>query len=209
MATVTATRLLRVTLVITTTLKTLSIPAKVIHPVGRVKAKARTNITGRECPFTDRGNKTMKKLLTVLALIASVSSASATQAKWKEVPYWTVVGDASGPYCGAYSTYSNGKTIHISLGSDGWKLGIQGVKVTPGTQYTVGMATNKGAGAFVGVGVNENLVVFSDMSLDSIISLGMTPKLAISDLGVYPMRGSATAIMEIAKCYKAVTGRDA
>lgn len=151
----------------------------------------------------------MKKFLTALALIASVSSAGATQAKWKEMPFWTVVGDASAPaYCGAWSSYVDGKTIHISLSADGWKLAIQGVNATPGAKYTVGMATNKGAGAFSGIGVNDSLVVFPNMSFDSIVSLGLTPKLAISDLGVYPMRGSAKAIIEVAKCYKAVTGRE-
>lgn len=150
----------------------------------------------------------MKKLLTALALIASVSSANATQAKWKDVPFWSVVGDPAGPYCGAYSTYSNGRALHISLGPDGWKFGIQGIDVVVGETYNVGMATNKEAGTFKGIGVKGNLIVIPNMSFDDIVSLGMTPKLAISDLGVYPMRGSAKAIIEVAKCYKAITGEE-
>lgn len=149
----------------------------------------------------------MRKLLISLLIIASTVTAQAKQATWKQLPLWTVLGDADGPYCSAYSMYRDGTTIHIGRTTAGWTLLLQGVQSTPGQTYRVGMATSGAVGVLYGEGVGDNVVRFDDLSLATVKSLALTPRLAIVGLGNFNMKGSLQAIVETAECYNAVSGR--
>ena len=155
--------------------------------------------------------RTALLITTAAALFVGAfeNTAHAKQAIWKKMQYWTVLGDPAIPYCDAFSTFKDGTVIHFGVSTSGWTMILQGVQSQVGSKYSVGMATQKTAGVMYGEGAGDNTVVFHQLELETIVNMALTPKLAIVGLGNFNMSGSKEAVLETAKCYKAMQGRDA
>ncbi len=145
----------------------------------------------------------------IVAVGALEEPAHAKQATWKRLQFWTIVGDASTPYCSAFSTFKDGTTIHLGLTTNGWILGVQGVAAVPGKSYDVKLSVKGASGIFYGKAIDSNTVAFNGMTPATIATLALTKQLYIDGLGTFNMNGSYQAVMEVMSCYAVLTGRDA
>lgn len=149
----------------------------------------------------------MKRLLTALLIsAAAIAPAYATQAKWRDMERWSVVGDPAVPYCSSYAYFpGTGNAIYISLNPQGWSIGISGQIVVPGTTYTARVSTKNKYGTLVGTAVTSEGVKFPGIPFETIKELANAPFLKIEGIGKFSMKGSMEAIIETAGCYKALT----
>lgn len=144
-----------------------------------------------------------KFIISLLITAAAVAPAYATQAKWKDMERWSVVGDPAVPYCSSYAYFpSTGNAIYISLNPQGWSIGISGQIVVPGTTYTARVSTKNKYGTLVGTAVTSEGVKFPGIPFETIKELANAPFFKIEGIGKFSMKGSMEAIIETAACYK-------
>jgi hypothetical protein len=142
----------------------------------------------------------------ILAVGAIDKPAHAAVALWSEDANWTVVGDNNDKWCTATTYYKSGRKLHIARNPAGWNFSVSGINVTTGHSYSVDVATKYSGGNLVGIATNEQQVVFMQINEGTLANLMLAPSIAIQDLGIFPLRGSAKAVRQVNACFNALTG---
>jgi hypothetical protein len=156
----------------------------------------------------------MRKLLTALLVIASVSSAQAKEALWSQDTYWKITGFTDTKGCVAVASYNHGsEQLLVGLRGKEWSMSFVSANAVPmvaGTQKTANMIFSGGESFYMpGKAIDAQQWMTIGVYSNVIALLGVSDYVTIQNFQSYPLTGSYKAIIGLMECAKALSGEGA
>lgn len=153
----------------------------------------------------------MRKLLTALLVIASVTTAHAKEALWSRDKYWEIVGYTDTQGCIATATYNHGsEKLLVGLRGRTWSMSFVSDKAIPmiaGTEKTANMTFSGGESFYMpGKAIDTQQWMTIGVYSNVIALLGVSDYVTIQNFQSYPLTGSYKAIIGLMECAKALSG---